>query len=340
MKAKYVYIIIGAIAIIYGFILARNFWYDHRTPNFSATTEIYVYPGMEPAQVLDSLIASGNVRSERSLKRAFKSEGTEVSTGHYTMDKKTTSIYAVRMLRKGWQSPVALTLSGAIRSRGSLARKIGAQMMADSADFAAFLNSPDSLASVGTDTTLLFCHIIPDTYAAIWTSTPREVIQLLFRGADQWWTPERYELARRQGLSRAEVSTLASIVDGETRYVPEQPTIAGVYLNRLRTGMKLQADPTVAYLYGYTLRRILKSHLATESPYNTYLYSGLPPGPISCPPKSCLEAVLQPENHNYIFFCANPSMNGSHLFAATYAEHQRNAKAFQKALTEKLRGNG
>ncbi|MBR6345825.1 MAG: endolytic transglycosylase MltG [Bacteroidales bacterium] len=340
MKFKTILLLIGAAVLAYGFILAAEFFYDHRKPNFSAPVELFVRPGMDAPEVLDTLLASGKVRSAGSLRRAFRSEGSLVCTGHYTMDKKTTSIYAVRMLRKGWQSPVSLTLSGAIRSRGTLARKIGAQMLADSADFAAFLNNPDSLASVGTDTTLLFCHIIPDTYSAKWTYTPREVVELLFRRADEWWTPDRLDAARSQGLSREEVSTLASIVDGETRYTPEQPTIAGVYLNRLRTGMKLQADPTVAYLYGYTLRRILKRHLETESPYNTYINYGLPPGPISCPPKTCLEAVLHPESHSYIFFCANPEMNGSHLFASTYAEHQRNARAFQKALSEKLRNNG
>ena len=143
--------------------------------------------------------------------------------------------------------------------------------------------------------------------------------------------------ARAQHLTPQEVSTLASIVDGETRYVPEQPSVAAVYLNRLRTGMKLQADPTVAYCFDYQLRRILRSHLQVESPYNTYMYAGLPPGPISCPPKSCLEAVLHPDSHNYIFFCADPSFNGTHRFAATYAEHLSNARAFQAALTERQR---
>ena len=191
------------------------------------------------------------------------------------------------------------------------------------------------LVASSADTLKLFTRVIPDTYQMLWTASARDIYERLFKESDAWWTADRLAAARKQGLTKNEAITLASIVDGETRYVPEQPTIAGVYLNRLRTGMKLQADPTVAYCYGYTLNRILKVHLKVDSPYNTYMHFGLPPGPISCPPKSCLEAVLNPASHNYLFFCADPSFNGSHRFAATYAEHMINAKAFQKALTER-----
>jgi UPF0755 protein len=159
-----------------------------------------------------------------------------------------------------------------------------------------------------------------------------EIFDRFKKEADAFWTDQRVELARRQGLTPVGVATLASIVDGETQYGPEQPTVAGVYLNRLRIGMLLQADPTVAYCYGYTLNRILTRHLDIDSPYNTYKYAGLPPGPISCPPKSCLEAVLHAQNHSYLYFCADPSFNGSHRFAATYTEHLNNARAFQRAL--------
>jgi len=130
------------------------------------------------------------------------------------------------------------------------------------------------------------------------------------------------------------VSTLASIVKGESRYKPELPKIAGVYLNRLNIGMKLQADPTVAFCYDYTLNRILNRHLTIDSPYNTYKYHGLPPGPICVPDREYLEAVLNPDyGGGNIYFCADPSFNGSHRFAKTWAEHKANAIAFQRALT-------
>ena len=151
-------------------------------------------------------------------------------------------------------------------------------------------------------------------------------------------TPERLAAAKARRLTPREVSVLASIVDGESKYVPEQPSIAAVYLNRLSTGMRLQADPTVAFCFDYKLNRILKSHLLVDSPYNTYQHAGLPPGPISCPPKTCLEAVLHPSSHNYLYFCADPAFNGTHRFAASYSEHLSNARAFQTALTERQRG--
>ena len=175
-------------------------------------------------------------------------------------------------------------------------------------------------------------RVIPDTYQILWTASVADIFDRFKKEADAYWTDQRVELARKQGLTPVQVSTLASIVDGETQYGPEQPTVAGVYLNRLRTGMLLQADPTVAYCYDYSLNRILTRHLSIDSPYNTYKYAGLPPGPISCPPKSCLDAVLYAQNHNYLYFCADPSFNGSHRFAATYSEHLNNARAFQRAL--------
>ena len=320
------------VALLAGAIVGYGVFYDRKVPNFKGTADLFVYPGMNVGEVTDSILASGCVKKPRSLRRAM-STVSEIAPGHYTIDSTCTSMYVSRMIHGGWQTPVMLTLSGSIRTYRALSRKIGSQMLADSASIASFCT--DSLGSFGLDTAMLFTRIIPDSYQMKWTSAPRAIFDRLTKEADAWWTPERLAAAKKQGLTRNEAITLASIVDGETRYVPEQPTIAGVYLNRLHTGMKLQADPTIAYCYGYTLSRILKVHLQVDSPYNTYRNYGLPPGPISCPPKSCLEAVLHPESHNYIFFCADPSFNGSHRFAATYAEHLLNARAFQKALTER-----
>ncbi len=335
---KWIWICIAAALVIglFAGVKAYQYWYDHKSPNFEGALDVYVYPWMEPETVCDSILASGKVRKPASLRRVFKDVET-LEVGHYRIDSTCTSVYVTRMLHKGWQTPVNLTLSGSIRTPAILARKIGAQMLVDSTDVASFIFSKDSLKNYGVDVKQLFTMVIPDTYQMMWTASVRDIFDRFAKERDAWWTPERVSAAYAQGMTPQEASTLASIVDGETRYVPEQPTIAGVYLNRLRTGMKLQADPTVAFCFDYEPRRILKSHLAVDSPYNTYKYYGLPPGPISCPPKSCLEAVLHPESHNYIFFCADPSFNGSHRFAATYTEHLNNARAFQKALTARQR---
>ena len=321
-----VVILAASLAILAG-INAYRYWYDRKAPNFSGTQELYVYPWTDPEAICDTILAGGHVKKPASLRRAFK-DVPGLQVGHYTIDSTCTSMYVMRMLHKGWQTPVNLTLS-AIRTPESLSKKVGAQMLVDSLQVSAYINSEDSL---GFKPAQLFTRIIPDTYQILWTASVREIMERLFREADSWWTPERKAAAGKQGLTPAEVSVLASIVNGETRYVPEQPAIAAVYLNRLKSGMKLQADPTIAYCFDYKLNRVLKSHLLVDSPYNTYKYYGLPPGPISCPPKSCLEAVLHPDSHSYLFFCADPSFNGTHRFATTYAQHMVNAREFQSAL--------
>ena len=161
----------------------------------------------------------------------------------------------------------------------------------------------------------------------------KEIFDRFKKEYDAFWTPERLAKADAQGLTRKEVSIMASIVSGETRKEFEYPVIAGVYLNRYKTGMKLQADPTICFIYDYKLNRVLKKHLTVDSPYNTYKYVGLPPAPINAPPKACLDAVLNPDKHGYIYFCASPAFDGTHRFAVTYSEHMKNAREFHKALT-------
>ena len=339
MKKALVWIgaLMAVLFLVWGAVVAYRVWYDRKVPNFSGMQHVYVYPDMSLEEVEDGILASGQVKNQASLKRVFK-EVQAVKPGHYLVDSTCTSMYVKRMLEKGWQTPVNLTLSGSIRREADLARKIASQMMVDSAQVASFVGSNDSLSRYGVKRPHLFTLIVPDTYQILWTASVPEIMDRLVEQRNAWWTAERKEAARRQGLTPVEVSVLASIVDGESKYVPEQPAIAAVYLNRLRTGMKLQADPTVAFCFDYKLNRVLKSHLLVDSPYNTYKYMGLPPGPISCPPKSCLEAVLHPDSHNYIFFCADPAFNGTHRFASSYAEHLANARAFQRALTERQRG--
>ena len=330
-KGIWVLAAIGLVLALVAGIRLYGAFYDRKMPNFSGTYEFFVRPGMEPSAVVDTLLQSGIVLNDRSLHRTLDPLKS-MKVGHYTVDRKSSSKYVARMLANGWQTPVNLTLSGTIRTPQVLARKIGNQMLADSAAVAEFALSADSLSRYGIPPSLLFTIVIPDTYQVTWTSSVREIFDRFKKEADAFWTEERVKLARDRGLDPVGVSTLASIVDGETQYGPEQPTVAGVYLNRLRLGMPLQADPTVAFCFDYSLSRILTRHLEVDSPYNTYRYAGLPPGPISCPPKSCLEAVLHAQNHQYLYFCADPSFNGTHRFAATYTEHLNNARAFQRAL--------
>lgn len=317
-------------------------WYnDNRKPNFESEYVLYVYPDTPVDEIVDSLKASAGVKNLRSLERSLRSEKVEnnVKPGRYLVDRTVSSVYVARMLKLGWQTPQNLSFSGTIRTKERVVKLISRQMMVDSVTVARALSDNAFLEKFGVDSTDFFTIILPDTYQIYWTADIDEIFTRLRKEYDNFWTEERKAKARLQGLTPYEVSVMASIVQGETRKDFEYPIIAGVYLNRLHKGIKLQADPTICYIFDYKLNRVLRKHLEAESPYNTYKYAGLPPSPINSPSKACIEAVLNPAKHDYIFFCANPAFDGTHKFAVSYSEHMKNAREFQKALTARMRKN-
>lgn len=324
-------VVLGSVA---AFVLGR-YYIDNRKANFTEDYVLYVYPDMTVDQVLDSLQTGAGAIRPKSLERAFAKVDarSRMKPGRYVVEPSSTSIYVARMVVFGWQTPQNLTLSGTIRSKGVLAKKIGMQMMVDSAAVAAALEDKEFLAGYGFTPEDVFSLVLPDTYQMYWTASVQDIFDRFKKEYDAFWTPERIAKAEAQGLTRKEVSVVASIVSGETLKEFEYPIIAGVYLNRYKKGMKLQADPTVCFCFDYKLDRVLKKHLTVDSPYNTYKYAGLPPAPINVPPKACLDAVLNPDKHGYIYFCASPAFDGTHRFAVTYSEHMKNARAFQKELT-------
>ena len=339
MKRNIIIILIAScvlIGAVTGFFFGR--WYnDNRRPNFTEKYVLFVRPETSVQTVIDSLVIGAGAQRPRSLERCFEEENLAacMKPGRYVIEPSFTSIYVARMLTHGWQTPGNMTLSGTIRTKSRLAQKIAAQMMADSASIVQALDSAEFLQPYGFTPENVFAMILPDTYQMYWTASVREIFDRLKKEYDTFWTPERLDKAKAQKLNQMQVSVLASIVSGETLKSFEYPRIAGVYLNRYRKGMRLQADPTVAFCFNYEPDRILKKHLKVDSPYNTYKYAGLPPAPINVPPKACLEAVLSPENHKYLYFCASPDFDGTHRFAVTYSEHQKNARAFQRELTRR-----
>ena len=289
---KYIYILIPVVVVAVASVYAGIWFSDNRRPNFVKKHVLYVYPDMSASQVLESL-DSVTIRL-RSLVRAFSKEQTEsrIKPGRYVIEPSSTSVYVARMLNLGWQTPQNLTLSGTIRSKGVLARKISSQMMTDSASVAQALDSAAFLAEYGFTPENVFAMFLPDTYQMYWTASVKDIFDRFKKEYDAFWSPERLAKAKSQKLSPMQVSVVASIVSGETLKAFEYPVIAGVYLNRYRKGMKLQADPTVCFCWDYKLDRVLKKHLTIDSPYNTYRYAGLPPAPINVPPKACIDAVL------------------------------------------------
>lgn len=332
-----------AVAVILcgvgGFFVIR-YYLDNKTAGFKQEYVLYVSPEMTAQQVTDSLcsvaIRPGSVR--RSASRENLAE--RIHPGKYLIKPEHQAVYAVRMVCHGWQTPHKMTLSGTIRTKGAIATKISSQMMVDSLDVAMALEDSTFLAKYGFTTENVFAMILKDTYEMYWTADIEEIFDRLKKEYDAFWTPERKTAASDLGLSPMQVSVMASIVSGETLKEFEYPIIAGVYLNRYRKGMKLQADPTIAYCYDYTLDRILKPHLNIDSPYNTYKYVGLPPAPINSPSKECIDSVLHAQQHNYIYFCASPEFNGTHRFARSYSDHLKNAREFHRALQARRTAQG
>lgn len=340
MKKKII-IAFASLCVATACLIGFNWLRDHKLSDFSQTKELFVYPNTTPSVIVDSLLSGGGVRWPGRLNKVFDKHNVDVfgKPGHYVIKPGATAASVARMINNGWQTPVRLTLSGTLRKKGDIARKIANQMMIDSASVRAALEDEAFLAEFGFTPESAFALIMPDTYEMYWTASVHDIFAKQYEEYQRFWTSENLEKARRLRLSQVEVSVLASIVSGETNHVPEMPKIAGVYLNRLRKGMKLQADPTVAFCYGYECNRIYRYMLHIDSPYNTYKYAGLPPAPICVPSKNALNAVLNADfGGGNIFFCADPSMNGTHRFAKTYSEHLKNARAFSKSMDKWMAG--
>lgn len=257
----------------------------------------------------------------------------KVKPGKYPVSSSQSLFQLVRMLRNGQQTPVNLVISRRIRIKEDLVRVIGDKFEFTPEEMLAFLYSNDSLRAYGLDTASFSMAIFPDTYQYFWNTTPRKVFDRLWKESQEFWTPERIEKAKQKGLTPLQAHTLASIIEEETNYGPEKPTIASVYLNRIEKGIPLQADPTVKFaLRDFSLKRIYNKHLTASSPYNTYRNKGLPPGPICNVQKSTLEAVLDAPKTDYIYFVAKSDFTGSHVFSADYETHMTLARQYQSAL--------
>lgn len=261
---------------------------------------------------------------------------SSLKPGLYLLKPRMTNLQAVRLLRSGQQMPINLTFNNA-RTKHDLCVKITRHLDFGPEELLRELNNPvlvDSLG-LGMDTTTIATLFLPNTYQVYWTITPRELVLRFKREYQSFWNEQRRKKAEEIGLTPIQVSVLASIVDAETNKTDEKMRIAGVYINRLNKGMVLAADPTLVFAHGdFSIKRVLNIHKTIESPYNTYKYSGLPPGPIRIPEAETIDAVLNYERHNYIYFCAKEDFSGYHNFAATSAEHTRNSSKYQSALNK------
>jgi UPF0755 protein len=246
-----------------------------------------------------------------------------------------TAIDVFKKLKNAQQTPVMLTVPPA-RTMERMAKQLSQRLMLDSATIANALLDSTFCAQHGFSLATIPALFIPDTYEVYWNMGIDRLIDRLQKEHDGYWTKERQQKAETIGLTPVEVATLGSIIDEETANDGEKPMIAGMYLNRLHKGMLLQADPTVKFaLKDFALRRILNKHLTVDSPYNTYRYKGLPPGPIRVASTAALDAVLNAAHHDYLYMCAKEDFSGTHNFARTLSEHMANARRYQQALNQR-----
>lgn len=334
MKKGIAYILVALLAVAIG--IGAFGYIGFKGSAVKEMHSIYVYADADYHSVADSVKAHSRHNWAFDIYAKRLDLENKIKPGHYVMEEGMSVIELVRMLKLGLQTPVNVTINN-VKTPQYLAGKLAKQIMADSVEIVRALTDKQTAKELGFSSPLtMFSMFIPNTYEFYWTVTPEEFIERMRKEYKRFWTEERDAKRKRSGLSRTEVMTLASIVYEETRKSDEMPRIAGVYINRLRQGIPLQADPTIKYaLQDFDLRRILYRHLKYPSPYNTYINRGLPPSPICMPSIEAIDAVLNFEKHDYIFFCARPTFDGYHNFARTLKEHNANAKAYQAELNKR-----
>ena len=338
MNKKRIYIIlIFCLVLMLG--TATNFSLKLFRSNTNKQFEqgyLYIPTGSNLDDVVAIIKAQHILNNTESFKWvASKMNFKNIKPGKYKITKGLSNIELVRLLRSGKQEPIKLTFQN-IRLKTDFAGYIGKNFEIDSLAFLNMLDSIDLVRQYGFDEETIFCMFIPNTYEMYWNTSKEKFFERMQKEYVKFWHTERIAQAKAIGLSPVQVSILASIVDQEALLNREMVRIAGVYMNRLNRGIKLEADPTVIFANGdFTVKRVLYKLLQKDSPYNTYKYSGLPPGPICMPSVAAIDAVLHFEKHNYIYFCAKEDFSGLHNFASNVTEHQMNARKFQQALNNR-----
>lgn len=320
---------VGGISYIYYIVKMtrtdmKESAYIHITPDDNSTTiidKLSEIEGLGSTKGFELLAKHNNFDSRKRSGRFAINNGENMHT-----------IY--RRIVSNEQTPVKLVVP-ATRTLEQMVGAISRQLMLDSLELIEFIKTPIYYESIGYKSETLPSLFIPNTYEVYWNIKPETLITRLMNERRRFWNEERSNKAKKLNLTPEEVATLASIIDEETNNDEEKPVVAGMYINRLKRGMPLQADPTVKYAIGDpTRQRILKKDLATDSPYNTYRYKGLPPGPIRIPTIQAIESVLNYTKHNYLYMCAKEDFSGKHNFARTLTEHNANARRYQAALNK------
>lgn len=339
-KKIYFYLILTlfVLGLICGLVGVYFIYFPNTTAGSSAEGHVIYIPSkasyedikkiLEEQKILKNSFTFDKVAKLMKYDKNFK-------PGKYHIEKNCSNRELIRYLRAGIQDPVNITINS-YRSMDSIVNLVGRKLEADTARLRELLMKDDFLTNYGFKKEDIMSMFLADTYKFMWNTDATQFLDRMNSEYKKFWNQERTGLATSMGRSPLEIISLASIVQEETMKNDEMPTVAGVYHNRLLKGMKLQADPTIKFALGrWDLRRISYDDLRVESPYNTYLYEGLPPGPICIPSKLAIEACLKPKSHNYIYFCARDDRSGYHHFTTTYEDHLLYAKQYRESLDER-----
>lgn len=332
MRKAIIWILIAVTLLFCGGYVFWQFFV--MSPYQGNSKRINIPKGSSEAQV-GALLADSLGGYGHKVARLWKVQSGDANIAHgsYVIEPGIPTTKFARILARGRQTPVKLTFNN-LRTIGDLSRRVSAKLEMDSASFSVAVDS--ILRESGFEKSSFPAAFLPDTYEFYWTASPEAVVEKLLGVRNDFWTQERCQRAMDLGLTPVEVATLASIVEEESNKADEQPAIARLYMNRIAKGMPLQADPTVKFAVGdFSLRRLLKSHLSVESPYNTYKTTGLPPGPIRIPERSTMERVLSAPQNDYLYMCAKSDFSGYHEFATSYDRHRINAARYQRALDKR-----
>lgn len=307
------------------------------TGRLSSGNYLYIKTGYTYSDLKNELVSGGYINNLWSFDILARKADypSHVRAGKYKISEGMSNYDIIRMLRSGRQEPVKLVINK-LRTKEDFIRFVSTRLEADSVALRQLMKDTAFLSAYQLDTNTALCAVIPDTYEFYWNTSAKNAFKKIAANYTRFWNGERTLKAASKNLSPARASIVASIVDEETNKNDEKANIASVYLNRLRIGMRLQADPTVKFANNDpTIRRITGAHLQYNSPYNTYMYSGLPPGPICTPSKASIDAVLNASDTKYLYFCAKEDFSGYHRFATTLTEHLKNARLYQNALNER-----
>jgi len=338
---KFFWSLIGVL-ILSGAITASVFYGRIFQPNVSLNAQDQVYinipTGANFEDVLQLLNDQGIIKNSSSfiwISQRKQYNDFSIKSGRYLLKDGMSNNDLVNLLRSGRQTPINLVFNN-IRTKEEFAGKIASQIEIDSLELLTAMLDTAFLNSLGLNAFTVSTLFIPNTYEFYWNTPVESFLSRMVAEHHHFWNESRKAKAQNIGLNFTQVTTLASIVEKESFKKIEQPTIAGLYLNRLKKGMKLQSDPTVIFALGdFSIRRVLKNDLKYDSPYNTYKYKGLPIGPISLPSIQAIDAVLNYEKHSYLYMCAKEDFTGFHNFATTAVEHYINAAKYRKALNER-----